>query len=212
MNSLRLENISIFLPMTGQALLRDLSLEVRAGDITTVMGRSGAGKSTLLAFIAGHMDPAFKATGKVFCGDRNITHLPPEARRVGILFQDDMLFPHLSVGSNLAYGLTSDIRGREARRACVEAALDDAGLAGFANRDPATLSGGQRIRVALMRTLLSRPAVLLLDEPFSKLDKALRIDMQTFVFECVRRQRLPVLMVTHDEDDARIAQADTVRI
>lgn len=90
------------------------------------------------------------------------------------MFQDALLFPHLSVGDNLAFGLAADIRGRAARRAAVEAALSRAGLAGFRDRDPATLSGGQRARAALMRALLARPRALLLDEPFSRLDADLR--------------------------------------
>jgi putative thiamine transport system ATP-binding protein len=135
----------------------------------------------------------------------------PEARRVGIQFQDDLLFPHLSVGGNLAFGLGARVRGREARRKCVEAALAEADLAGFADRDPATLSGGQRARVALMRTLLAEPRALLLDEPFNKLDAQLRDDVRRFVFDHARERELPVLLVTHDEADARAAGGRVLR-
>ena len=151
----------------------------------------------------GTLDPAFSAAGRVWLGEREITGLPPEARRVGILFQDDLLFPHLSVGDNLAFGLPASVRGRAARRARVEAALAEADLAGFADRDPATLSGGQRARVAVMRTLLAEPRALLLDEPFNRLDAELRDRFRGFVF--TRAARLPTLLVTHDAADARAA-------
>jgi putative thiamine transport system ATP-binding protein len=204
--------------MTGALALRDvtiglgaevlvdrLSLEIAPGEVVTVMGPSGAGKSSLLAFVCGTLDPAFSATGTVAVAGEAIERLPPQARRVGILFQDDLLFPHLSVGGNLAFGLSPDIRGRAARAARVEEALVEAELAGFAERDPASLSGGQRARVALMRTLLAAPRALLLDEPFSKLDADLRGRVRRFVFEHARLRGLPMLLVTHDPDDAAAA-------
>ena len=208
-NALRLEGVEIRLHDT--VLVPRLDARIAAGEVLTVMGASGSGKSTLLAFISGTLAPAFRATGRVAIGDDDITLLPPEARRIGIQFQDDLLFPHLSVGANLAFGLQPDIRGA-ARRERIDAALADAGLAGFAERDPATLSGGQRARAALMRTLLSEPRALLLDEPFNKLDTKLREDFRRFVFEHAAAQRLPVLLVTHDEADARAAGGALVRL
>jgi putative thiamine transport system ATP-binding protein len=198
-----LAGVRIALP--GRELVGPLSLAVAPGECVTVMGPSGSGKSTLLSFVAGTLDPAFAATGAVTLGGRDITHLASHARRVGILFQDDLLFPHLSVGGNLAFALPRAIRDRAQRRHRVEAALVEADLAGFADRDPATLSGGQRARVALMRTLLSSPEALLLDEPFGKLDTQLRHDMRAFVFEHARLRGLPVLLVTHDPSDAQAA-------
>jgi len=135
-------------------------------------------------------------------GERDLVQVPPEQRRLGILFQDDLLFPHMSVGGNLAFALAPHVRSREARAARVDAALAEAGLAGFAARDPATLSGGQRARVALMRTLLSEPAALLLDEPFNKLDATLRGEFRSFVYAHAAQRGLPMLLVTHDADDA----------
>jgi putative thiamine transport system ATP-binding protein len=186
-------------------LVPSLDIAVAPGERVTVMGPSGCGKSTLLAFIAGTIDPAFTAAGRVTIDGIDATSLAPERRRIGILFQDDLLFPHLSVGDNLAFALTPGVRGRDARRDCVAGALVEADLAGLADRDPATLSGGQRARVALMRTLLSEPRVLLLDEPFNKLDARLRQDFRRFVFEHAMRRSLPTLLVTHDTADAEAA-------
>lgn len=174
------------------------------GEVLTVMGPSGIGKSTLLAFVTGTLPPAFKATGEVILDGRNITHEAPHKRSVGILFQDDLLFPHLSVGANLAFGLPQG-GSLAQRRAKVEAALAEVDLAGFADRDPATLSGGQKARVALMRMLLSDPCALLLDEAFSRLDTALRAQVRSLVFARAKALQLPVLMVTHDNEDAAAA-------
>lgn len=209
--ALQLEAVEIRLH--GNVLVPRIDARIEPGAVLTVMGPSGSGKSTLLAFISGTLDPAFSATGRILIGDDDITGLAPEARCVGIQFQDDLLFPHLSVGANLAFGLRPAAGlDRAARRARVAAALEDAGLAGFADRDPATLSGGQRARAALLRTLLSEPRALLLDEPFNKLDAKLRQDFRRFVFEHAAAQRLPVLLVTHDEADARAAAGAVIRL
>ncbi|MFO1397689.1 MAG: ATP-binding cassette domain-containing protein [Burkholderiales bacterium] len=201
--TLSLDDVRIAL--AGRDLVGPLSLTVAPGECVTVMGPSGAGKSTLLAFVAGTLAPAFSATGRVQLGARDVTHAPPQARRTGILFQDDLLFPHLTVGGNLAFALPAAIRDRDERRARIAAALAEADLAGYEARDPATLSGGQRARVALMRTLLAQPEALLLDEPFGKLDAALRDGMRRFVLDHAHERGLPVLLVTHDPSDAQAA-------
>ena len=203
MRGLRL--VAVRLRVGGSDLLAGFDLEVGPGAVTTVMGPSGCGKSSLLSWICGTLEPAFEASGEIWLDGVAIHELPPERRRVGILFQDDLLFPHLSVGENLGFALPPAVRGRRERRARVEAALAEAGLVGFARRDPATLSGGQRARVALMRTLLAEPRALLLDEPFGKLDRALRDRFRRFVFEHARAAGLPTLLVTHDEADAAAA-------
>jgi len=188
----------------GRTLV-DISDHVAPGEVLTVMGPSGSGKSTLLSYIIGTLDPGFEVTGRVILNSTDITDLAPEARQVGILFQDELLFPHLSVGENLAFGLRARVKGRAERMRRIEAALDEIGLGGFFHRDPETLSGGQKARVALMRMLLSGPKMLLLDEPFSRLDTERRDKIRALVFEQARAKGLPVLLVTHDHADADAA-------
>ena len=207
----RLEFAGVGFSLHGERLLGPLSLIVAPGEIVTVMGPSGSGKSTLLAFACGTLDPAFAAEGSVWLNGIDITALPPEQRRMGILFQDDLLFPHLSVGENLSFGLPRGLAAEE-RRARVASALADADMATFSERDPATLSGGQRARVALLRTLAVEPRALLLDEPFSKLDARLRERFRRFVFQHALEESLPTLLVTHDPADAAAAGGPVVEI
>ena len=192
-------------------VLAALDRHIGPGEVVTLMGPSGSGKSTLLSAIIGTLARDFTMEGRIHLDGMEITDLPPHSRKVGILFQDDLLFPHLSVGQNLAFGLEPG-GSHSARRARVEEALAEVGLEGFAHRDPATLSGGQRARVALMRMLLAEPCALLLDEPFSRLDATLRQQVRELVFTTARDRDLPVLMVTHDEEDARAAGGDVVRL
>jgi putative thiamine transport system ATP-binding protein len=208
--ALHLDGVSI--AIGGRTLFGPISAVVAAGECLTLMGPSGCGKSTLLAFLSGALEPAFTARGSVRIGATDITLLPPESRRVGILFQDDLLFPHLSVGANLAFALPASVRPYKARRERIARTLADAGLEGFADRDPATLSGGQRARVAVMRALSAEPRALLLDEPFSKLDAPLRGDFRRFVFEHVLSRGLPTVLVTHDEADALAAGGPLIRL
>lgn len=189
----------------GAAPLIRVETHVAPGQVLTVMGPSGSGKSTLLAALIGALPKDFQLSGKIVLNGTDITALPTEQRGIGILFQDDILFPHLSVAGNLGFGLAPG-GSRAERAARIEAALSEMGLAGFGPRDPATLSGGQRARVALWRTLLSGPRALLLDEPFSRLDQALRAQTRETVFAAARTRGLPVILVTHDPEDARAAQ------
>lgn len=195
--------------LAGRDLI-SLDRAIAPGEVLTVMGPSGIGKSTLLAYAAGFLDPAFSACGRALSGETELTGLPPHQRRLGLLFQDPLLFPHMSVGENIAFALPAALHGRARRRQAVAAALADVELAGFEARDPATLSGGQKARVALMRVLESQPRALLLDEPFSRLDAALRDQIRQLVFAKARERGLPVLLVTHDRADAEAAAGPIV--
>ena len=206
---LKLENIS--LKIDGKTLFGALNLEVNAGQVTTVMGPSGCGKSSLLAFLCGTLSPIFQTSGKIWLNGKELNELSPHERKLGILFQDDLLFPHLSVGENLAFALSSKITRNE-RRENIEQALYEIELSGMSERDPASLSGGQRARVALMRTLMAQPEALLLDEPFSKLDQELRGRFRNLVFAHAEKNQLPTLLVTHDPADAEAAGGQIISL
>ncbi|MFZ9509549.1 MAG: ATP-binding cassette domain-containing protein [Burkholderiaceae bacterium] len=192
------------LSLGSRMLLRDLHIEVPAGAIHTVMGDSGSGKSSLLAAVCGTLAPEFTWRGAITLEGTALDDLPTHRRRVGLLFQDDLLFAHMTVRENLLFAVPAG--PRDQREAAVAQALADLELPGYADADPATLSGGQRQRVALMRALLAQPHALLLNEPFSRLDAALRQRMREFVFAQVRTRGVPTLLVTHDEADIADAQ------
>lgn len=194
----------------GTKTVARVTADIAPGQVLTVMGPSGSGKSTLLAGLTGTLDPAFQMTGQILLQGRDITYAPPQLRRIGLLFQDDLLFPHLTVAGNLAFALPSDIRPKAARQALIDQALQDMDLPGFGPRDPATLSGGQRARVALARCLMSNPLALALDEPFSRLDATLRTQIRTLVFSHARSRALPVILVTHDPEDASAAAGPVI--
>lgn len=198
-NGLQLIDLTITL---SDRIIVSAKADIAPGQVLTVMGPSGSGKSTLLAALTGTLDPAFRLAGRIELNGRDITGLPPQQRHVGLLFQDDLLFPHLTVAGNLAFALPATVTDRQSR---IEAALTEMGLSGFGPRNPATLSGGQRARVALARCLLSNPQALALDEPFSRLDTALRAQIRDLVFRHARTRNLPVILVTHDPEDAATA-------
>ncbi|PWW00485.1 putative thiamine transport system ATP-binding protein [Hoeflea marina] len=206
---LALDGITIRL---GGRRLIALDAQVGRGEVLTVMGPSGSGKSTLLAYIGGFLDPAFEAEGSVRIDGSDLTGLAAEDRHAGILFQDPLLFPHLDVAGNIAIAIPQHSGSRRDRRRMAEAALADAGLEGFGDADPDTLSGGQKARVALQRVLMSRPRLLLLDEPFSKLDAHLREQTRQMLFATARQAGLPVVLVTHDEADAAAANGRVHRV
>lgn len=195
---LELKTITLATPQ--RSLLSGFSAQVAPGEVLAVMGPSGCGKSSLLAYLAGTLSPVFSATGQVRLNGRDIQTLPTMQRRVGMLFQDDLLFPHMTVQDNLLFALPSP-GTRAQRMAQADAALSSADLAGMGARWPASLSGGQRARVSVLRALLAQPQALLLDEPFSRLDTALRERFRSFVFERLRSLNIPAVLVTHDAQD-----------
>ena len=180
------------------------ALQVAPGEVLTLMGPSGCGKSSLLAALAGVLPASgpIRLEGDVTLGERRLTHLPPQARRIGMLFQDDLLFDHLTVAENLMFGMPASVKGHRARREKAVATLAQVDLTSQADKLPGALSGGQKARVSLLRALLAEPEALLLDEPFSRLDKPLRAAFRELVFAQIKALAIPAILVTHDEEDA----------
>ena len=184
----------------GQTVLHGIDLALVAGTLTTLLGPSGSGKTTLLRIIAGHLQPA---PGTVWLGGQNATHFPPEERGLGMVHQHLALFPHLSARRNVSFGL--EVRGMPRREACsrADATLDLVGLEVTArDRLPDTLSGGQKQRVAIGRALAFGPKLLLLDEPFTALDRQLRQQMRGELKRIQRESSVTTLLVTHDQEEA----------
>ncbi|MCR9215831.1 MAG: ABC transporter ATP-binding protein [bacterium] len=177
------------------------NLKVRCCSVHCLLGPSGCGKSTLLRLISGLERPA---AGVIRFRDRAVfdagTNIPPERRRVGLVFQDLALFPNMSVRRNVTFGMRSTPRSQ--RRDAADELLCRVGLADYASRMPHTLSGGQQQRVAIARALASRPDVMLLDEPFSSLDTGLRKDLREELLSLLRLSGVGTLMVTHDDREA----------
>lgn len=205
-----LKDLSIGYDEGGSSLIAGLSVSIANGSLRLLQGPSGCGKSTLLSVVSGTAPPSVKWSGDVLLDGLSVTSLRAEDRGIGLMFQDPLLFPHMSVGDNLAFGLAA--RYRRHRRQRVEAALEMSGLVGFADRDPATLSGGQAARLALMRTLLAEPKALLMDEAFSALDPDLRQSFGQFVLSQIRERNIPALLVSHDAGDASFADDDVIRL
>ncbi|HXG05551.1 MAG TPA: ABC transporter ATP-binding protein [Candidatus Binatia bacterium] len=186
----------------------NVSLAARPGEIVALLGPSGCGKTTLLRVVAGFVRPV---AGSVRIDGMPIDHLPPNARNVGIVFQNYALFPHMTVAENIAYGLRARGRRREEVRATVARFLEVIRLGELRDRLPRQLSGGQQQRVALARALAVEPTVLLLDEPFSALDKSLRLDMQIEIKRLQRQFGLTAILVTHDQEEA-MSVADRIAV
>ena len=193
----------------GAPVVDDVSLEVAAGQVTCLLGPSGCGKSTTLRMIAGVERPdtgTIRIDGRTVCGDGVL--IPPEARSVGLMFQDFALFPHLTVAQNVAFGLSGD-RTVKARR--VDELLDRVNLSGYGPKHPHQLSGGEQQRVALARALAPRPKVMLMDEPFSGLDNRLRDGIRDTTLEVLKEEGTAVLLVTHEPDEA-MRMADEIAL
>ena len=198
---------ALVLRQTGFELRADWS--VAAGAKLAVIGPSGAGKSSLLNAIAGFLDPA---EGRILWQGRDLGPLPPGARPISILFQDQNLFPHLTLAENLGLGLSPRLRLTADQQAQVGQALDRVGLAGLGQRKPGALSGGQQGRAALARALLRARPILLLDEPFAALGPALKAEMLDLVSGIAGQTGATVLMVTHDPADALRLADSTVLV
>jgi len=197
--SLSVNNLTI-LDNRNQPLFAPVSFTVAQGEIFTLMGPSGCGKSSLLSVIAGHTSADFSYQGECYYQQQLLNNLPAEKRNIGILFQDDLLFPHMNIWENLAIALPNKVKKAQRKLTALET-LTQLNLLTLADKTPMQISGGQRARISMMRMLLAEPAVVLLDEPFSKLDKSLRSEFRKWVFTQTISRQLPVLMVTHDADD-----------
>lgn len=197
--ALELHDIRIALPQ--RELLRIDSLVIEAGSTACIMGASGSGKSALLSYLCGVLPPAFQASGEVILNGEVITEKLPHKRKLGILFQSPLLFPHLSIAENLAFGIAHGTSKSE-RDKKIKQALKLAGNIDGALHE-STLSGGEKSRIALMRVLLSSPQALLLDEAFSALDSELRTSFRKVVLENAKKHKLPILLVSHDKEDAK---------
>jgi iron(III) transport system ATP-binding protein len=205
------ENVSIEHVSFGYGrtlVLNDVSLSVEPGEYFCFLGPSGSGKTTLLRLVAGFGTPS---SGRIVIGNRDITHLPPWSRNLGMVFQSYALWPHMTIAKNIAFGLERRKLSRAEIDRKVAAALDRVGLSDFADRRPAQLSGGQQQRVALARTLAIEPSVLLLDEPLSNLDAKLRTDMRVELKRLQRELGITTIYVTHDQEEAN-AVADRIAV
>lgn len=210
--ALRLQNIAA--AYGSQSVLEDVTLDVRAGELIALLGRSGCGKTTLLKIVAGLLQPT---RGAVFFDEENFTDVPTQRRGVGVVFQKPLLFPYLNVFDNIAFGLKMRGISKGETKTRVAEALRAVQLEGYESRRSSELSGGQEQRIALARALVTRPRVLLLDEPFSALDAALRGEMRSLVSRLQRESNITTLFVTHDQHEAatlatRIAFLDDGRL
>ena len=189
----------------GRRVVDDVSLSILPGQVTCLLGPSGCGKSTTLRMIAG-VEPI--DGGEIIADGAPIAHLPPEARHIGLMFQDFALFPHLSVGDNVAFGLTGAC---EARRARVAELLERVDLSRHLSSFPHQLSGGEQQRVALARALAPRPRIMLMDEPFSGLDNRLRDGIRDDTLALLKEEDAAVLLVTHEPEEA-MRMADEIAL
>ncbi|XDZ65518.1 ATP-binding cassette domain-containing protein [Alphaproteobacteria bacterium LSUCC0684] len=196
---------------SGKSLFGPLSLKVEGGQIALLQAPSGAGKSTLLHWICGTPPPGLHASGQIHLDGKDITSLPAEDRQVGIMFQEALLFPHLTVGGNLAFGIPGSVPERERQRR-ISDTLARVGMPDMADRDPMTLSGGQKARISLMRSLMAEPQAILLDEPFSSLDPEIREEFSAFIRQEIELRRLPAVLVSHDPRDQEMATGPLYRL
>ena len=188
-------------------LTQPLNFEVGPGEILVVVGESGCGKSTLLSTLAG-VTPALK--GEIYSGDRCLNGVPIHKRNIGLVFQDPLLFPHLSLLDNIGYSLRASGQSHDVARARSQELLDWVGLGNIVDQRTWELSGGQAGRIALARAIAAKPAVLLLDEPYSVLDSPTRLRPLTDVKDLVSHEKTPTIHVTHDQGEAQLLATRTL--
>lgn len=196
-------------------LMLQVSTHVAPGMVTSVMGPSGVGKSTLLDAISGQLAGPFSMTGQIIVDGKGVHDMPAYERQIGVLYQDPLLFEHLTVSDNIRFAmpkLEQKRLGRDQVQAFIAEQLNKVGLSDIRHRAVQTLSGGQQARVALIRTLAANPKAVLLDEPFSKLDTTLRQQTREWVFAQLKERSLPALMVTHDIEDASSANGEIIQV
>ena len=184
--------------------VKNLNLNIKNGNILCVFGKSGVGKSSLINFIAGITEDNLFFEGKIVLNGKVLNDIPTEKRKIGLLLQDGALFPHLTVEQNIYFGMNKKLKSKE-KLDLIHENLKKANMEGFQNRYPNTLSGGQKARVACLRAVVSEPELLLLDEPFSSLDPEHRNTFRNFLISKVKENKIPCLLVTHDETDKMIS-------
>jgi iron(III) transport system ATP-binding protein len=207
---IHLEGVSCSYPGAIEPAIQDFNLQVRAGEFVSILGRSGAGKTTALRVVAGfeHVSAGYVRIGGQLVGS-SFVHVPPDQRRIGLVFQDYALFPHLSVARNVEFGLKG--LPADEKRTLIAPVLEMVGMSGFESRYVHELSGGQQQRVAIARALAPDPVALLLDEPFSNLDRQLRAALRRDIKRIVTETGATTLLVTHDREEA-LASSDRIAV
>ena len=204
---LELKNITLkWNSPNEKVFIKNLNLKIKNGEILCVFGASGVGKSSLINVIAGIHEDDLKFQGKIILNGKNLNQVPIEKRKIGLLLQDGTLFPHLTVEQNILFGMSKKLTYKQ-KSALITCNLKKSNMVGFEDRYPHTLSGGQKARIACLRAILSEPDALLLDEPFSSLDPDQRNSFRKFVVSNIRENKIPCLLVTHDESDKIISDS-----